>query len=270
MGGYPSVIVRVRDEREPLERALRSVRAQSLEAEIIVVDSGSRDGSLEVARAHADQVLQLVPEAFTFGGALNRGAAAASGAALVALSAHCHLPRPDWLARALAHLDSAEVAAAYGCLHGPDRAPLGGPFAQDAEHARRHPYYGLSNHASCLRAELWRELPFDENLTACEDKAWAWTVMDRGFRVMVDPALEVAKPHRQAAGTRALYARSSREAEALLRARVRRPISVRRAARAWWSELPQDGRRPALAHRINPHRIAECAGRWAGERRGAR
>ena len=73
MSGEASVIVRCRDEVRTLERTLESLRRQTVDPEIVVVDSGSSDGSLEVARRYADQLIEIPPETFTFGHALNVG-----------------------------------------------------------------------------------------------------------------------------------------------------------------------------------------------------
>ena len=260
-----SVIVRARDQRDALERALRSLREQTVPVEIVVVDSGSTDGALQVAREHADTVVEIDPAAFTFGGALNAGARAASGDIHFALSSHCRAEFPDWVERALAHYEHPRVAGTHGVRQRPDRAPLTEVFLQDAAHARAHPYWGFSNHASSWRADVWAQHPFDETLDACEDKAWAWRVMDDGWLIAVDPGLEISKRHRQAAGVRALYRRSRREAEALGRVMDLPPRGIGSAVRAWW-EVPRDGR-PAVRHRLNYFRMAEAAGRWAGERR---
>jgi rhamnosyltransferase len=260
-----SVIVRVKNERDLLERALLSLRDQTVAAEIVVVDSGSSDGSLDVARRHADRVLEI--DRFTFGRALNLGAEAASGEIHFALSAHCRAERRDWVERALAHYADARVAGTHGCRIQPDRRPLLDVVLQDAEHAARHPYWGFSNHASSWRANVWRRFRFDEEMEACEDKEWAWRVMDAGWRIAVDPLLDVTKDHRQLAGTRALYQRTRREAEALSRVRHHPRLRARQALRTWWSDVPRDGVYPPLFHRLNYYRAAEIAGRWAGERR---
>ena len=49
------MIVRSKNSERTIERTLRIVRAQTIEAEIIVVDSGSRDRTLEIARRWGDQ-----------------------------------------------------------------------------------------------------------------------------------------------------------------------------------------------------------------------
>lgn len=260
----------MKNERDLLERALRSVREQTIPVELVVVDSGSTDGSLDVAAALADELVEIPPERFTFGRALNVGAERASGDVHFALSSHCRAERRDWVELALGHYENPRVAGTHGTRLQPDRRPLLDVVLQDAELARRHPYWGFSNHASSWRADVWREHRFDEEIPTCEDKAWAWEVLEHGWLIAVDPALDVSKDHRQFAGTRALFDRSVREAEALARATPMPRRSLASAVRMWWSDVPRDGVYPPMFHRLNYYRAAEIAGRWVGERRARR
>src|SRR5215210_3886035 len=170
-----SAIVRCRDEASTLGRTLRTLTAQSVRPEIIVVDSGSTDGSLVHAEQFADKVVRIRPEEFSFGRALNIGAEAAVAPVHFALSAHCFAPR-DWVERSLAHYESPDVAATNGIQTFADGTRVTEPFRQDAAHARSNPWWGFSNHASSWRATVWREYPFDESMDYAEDREWAWRV----------------------------------------------------------------------------------------------
>src|SRR4051794_11037601 len=179
-GGYgsrvpaaASVIVRCRDEHDTLGRTLESLRAQTVAAEVIVVDSGSVDGSLELARRKADRVVEIPPQAFTYGYALNVGARAATTDLHFALSSHCFAP-PYWIERALTHYERPDVAAINGIQTLADGTPVTEPFVQDGAHARADPWWGYSNHAASWRASVWREHPFDEEMDYAEDREWAW------------------------------------------------------------------------------------------------
>ena len=115
MTGPPaSVIVRTRDAAATVERVFRALRAQTVESEILVVDSGSTDGTLDVARRWCDRLLTLSPSDFSFGRALNVGAAAARAPVHFALSAHCWPERTDWIERSLRHYERADAAGTSG------------------------------------------------------------------------------------------------------------------------------------------------------------
>ncbi len=70
----PSVVVRAKNKEQTIERALRGLRDQTVETEVILVDSGSTDRTVEIARPYCDQVISIPAEAFTYGRALNLGA----------------------------------------------------------------------------------------------------------------------------------------------------------------------------------------------------
>ena len=73
-----SVVIPVKDGGALLERVLGAVRAQG-EVELLVIDSGSRDGSREVARAAGAELIEIPPEDFGHGRTRNLGAERASG-----------------------------------------------------------------------------------------------------------------------------------------------------------------------------------------------
>jgi rhamnosyltransferase len=270
-----SVIVRCRNSERTIEAAFRSIRSQSIESEIIAVDSGSEDRTLEIAARLCDSVVALTPAEFTFGGALNAGARAASAPVHFALSSHCVLVRPDWIERSLAHYERSDVAATNGGGPVPGHGWLGRDphaghvFHQDHRHARAHPYWGFSNHASSWRASVWEEHRFDEQLRAAEDKEWALRVTAAGWVIAYDPALDVDRAHawQSAAG---FYRRKREEAQAIASFAEVWPYRLRDVAGDWWHDIPED-RHSALFHRLaNYRRLAGLLGRYTGHRRGIR
>jgi rhamnosyltransferase len=135
---------------------------------------------------------------------------------------------------------------------------------RDAREARARPFDGFSNHAASWRASVWEQHPFDEELDACEDKEWAWRVLDAGWTIVYDPLFWVSLVHRRQSGLRAFYRRVERESEALGRIGALEPMTLRDALAEWWSGFPADTPYPALFHRMNYLRAADIAGRYRG------
>src|SRR5207247_1489513 len=100
--------------RRALGSVLEAVLAQegASAAEVVALDSGSRDGTLALLARHPVRVEHLAR--FTYGAALNRGAALARGALVVYLSAHCRPLGRDWLVRLLAPFTDPQVVASFG------------------------------------------------------------------------------------------------------------------------------------------------------------
>lgn len=262
-----SVIVRCKDKFDTIESTLASVRRQTIPAEIVVVDSGSTDGTLDVAREWSDAVVEIPADEFSYGRSLNLGAQQARAPLHAAVSAHAPLPRRDWLERALAHHEREDVAGACGSGRSPDGHPLLEPYYQ-ALHEWT-PGWGFSNTASTWRASVWEQHPFDERMTACEDKEWGWRVLNAGWRLAFDPFLMVPGVHRRGAGLRALYRRTFNEARELV-LRTPTPPTTLRGALAWWWDVERNDLTPPLFQRLNYFRVTEVAGTYAGGRSARR
>jgi len=267
VGPAASVIVRCRDERDTLGRTLETLRAQTVPAEVIVVDSGSVDGSLELARREADRVLEIPPDSFTYGYSLNVGARAAQADVHFALSSHCFAP-PHWIERALAHYARKDVAATNGIQTLADGTPVTEPFVQDFAHARADPWWGFSNHASSWRASVWREHPFDERMDYAEDREWAWRVTGAGWKIVYDPQLWVDLSHSWR-GPRNFFARQRRAARAVAGFSGAPPYGLRELARDWWADIPDDRHSPTAHRFLNVGRFAGLLGHYVGRREAA-
>jgi rhamnosyltransferase len=266
------VIVRTRDEAGAIGRCLELLAAQEGLAggglEVIVVDSGSRDATVSIARgSELAKVLEIPPQSFTFGGALNLGAANAGGSILVALSAHAFPLDSRWLSRLVAPFADPLVACASGERFFPDGSPLSGPIRQDRGLAAAHPEWGYSNAAGAFRASLWRERPFRDDLPGCEDKEWSLHWIERGYVSVIDRALLVDHDHTHDP-VASIYRRARREAEGLATFLDLPPYGPRELAAEWWSDLRfyDSSLRARLSHR----RAARLLGAYAGRRRAAR
>ena len=271
-----SVIVRAHDEAAAIGRCLQLVGAQQVGGraiETIVVDSGSRDGTEAIAAANGARVISTAGEPFSFGGALNRGAAAAAGEILVALSAHAFPLDDGWLTRLVATFDDPQVACACGDRFWPDGTLLAGPVVFDRPMADRYPLWGYSNAAGAFRASLWRERPFREDLPACEDREWCRHWVQRGHVCVLDPTLLVDHDHTHDP-VLSIYRRARREAAGFatfMPPGALPPVRPRALAIDWWSDTSFYGSpwRARLSHR----RFARLLGTYvelAWARRSAR
>jgi rhamnosyltransferase len=265
-----SVVIRARDEIASMGRCLDLLLGQRLEQrtfELVLVDGGSRDGTIEAARGHGARVVTIPPQDFTFGGALNLGCANARGPLLVSLSAHAFPRDSSWLSRLLEPFEDPRVACAAGDAYAPDGARLVTRVEQDIALARRRPEWGYSNAAGAFRAELWRRRPFRSDLIACEDKEWAWHWLERGYLCVVDPSFVVEHDHTHDP-LRQIYGRARREAEGLTAFLGSDRYGPTELAREWWAE--PGTYRSAVKARLSHRRAARLLGAYAGRRRARR
>jgi rhamnosyltransferase len=262
------VVIRAKNEAAKIGTTLARLNAQTLhgQIELVVVDSGSADATVQIARDAGAALIEIPPESFTYGGALNTGCEGATTPFVVALSAHAFPPDERWLERLLQPFSDERVACACGYVMGPHAQPLAGRLVQDLELAQLNPYWGYSNSSGAFRTELWRERPFREDMVGTEDKEWAWYWLQRGKLVVVDPRFATEHSH-QDEGPRAVFRRSYNEWAGYASYLELEPYGARDLVRDWWTGL--DGYPSHRRARISWRRAAKLLGKWRGHHRRA-
>lgn len=192
-----SIVIRCRDEVRSLGPVLDAVLAQTgaPPTEVVALDSGSSDGTLELLARYPVRVEHLPPGTFSYGRALNRGAQSARGDVVVYLSAHCEPRSPTWLADLVAPFADGAVVATFG-----RQVPI--PSLNPIEAittCRNFPATGaagvrFSTANGAVRRSAVLDRPFDEEVPIAEDHLWACAVPP-GERIGYVPDAVVAHSH---------------------------------------------------------------------------
>ena len=257
-----TVLIRAKDEAKSIGRTLDLVARAD---EVVVVDSGSSDDTGGIARRAGARVIDIPAGSFTFGRALNVGAAAATGDVVIALSAHAFPRDEGWVERITDEFADPRVACACGYDSGPDGSPLTERTEQDAALLARWPLWGYTNASGAFRRSLWAKRRFREDLPGTEDKEWAAHWIAQGLICVMDPALGVEHGHDDE-DLRDNYVRAEREWRGFAMYTELPPYPAAALVREWWGE--RDGRSSAARARLSPRRIAQLAGKYAGCRWG--
>lgn len=181
-----AVVIRAFNEEAHIGRLLTGIGLQTTQPdEVILVDSGSTDATVSIAKAFDAEVVSIAPEDFSFGRALNRGIDATDADLVVIASAHVYPIFDDWLERLLGPFENRDVGLSFGR----QTVPPGGRFSErrlleqwfphESRSDSQHPFCNNANAA--IRRTLWREQPYDEHLTGLEDLAWAKALIARGM-----------------------------------------------------------------------------------------
>jgi glycosyltransferase involved in cell wall biosynthesis len=183
------------DEEPFLEAAVRSILAQTFgDFELILVDDGSRDGSLALARSFSDPRIAVLSDGVRRGlpARLNQIVGIARGEIVARMDAD-DVSHPARLARQLAVLDGDPSCSAVGTWAGliDEREET---FAVvEAAPALATPQTaldrGLIPHASMVARRAWLSAnPYDETLTRAEDRdLWCRTVGTTRFEAVPEP-----------------------------------------------------------------------------------
>ena len=174
--------------------------------EVLVIDSGSTDGTVEIAERYGASVHRIDPAEFDHGATRNLGASLTSGR-YVAFLVQDALPVDDgWLAAMVDVLDAdGTVAGVYGRqIPRRDSGPLtralmrdwptsgrerreqfaGGPESYGAlSPATRRSLAAFDNVNSCVRRSVWESLPFEQTHFG-EDLRWGKAVVEAGYTLV--------------------------------------------------------------------------------------
>jgi glycosyltransferase involved in cell wall biosynthesis len=206
------IVIRTLDESELIGRCLDTLARQrgGFALDVLVVDSGSTDGTVEIAQSYGHRVLNLDPGEFDYSKALNVGIAEVDGEFVVSLSAHAIPVDDEWLEKMIAPFAAADVAGVSSRqVPWPD-APwqevhrLRHQFADSGRSYSRGGGDGVvfSNAASAIRRAVWREEPF--LLPAAEDLEWAKRVIAAGWRIVYESEAAVYHSHDESPRAQAL------------------------------------------------------------------
>ena len=215
-----SVIVRTLNEARHLDDLLLMIARQrivDLDVEVVVVDSGSTDGTLAIAARRGCRIERIAKAEFSFGRSLNRGCAASGGDILVFVSGHCVPVDDGWLQALCQPVVDGRVAYAYGRQIGDDDSNYSERriFAKYFPDQSAIPQKGfLCNNANAaLLRSVWEAHPFDEDLTGLEDMELAKRLVARGMAIGYVAEAPVFHHHQESWA--AIRRRFEREALAL-------------------------------------------------------
>lgn len=271
-----SAVIRAYNEGKHIGRLLKGLEQQSVKLhEVILVDSGSTDDTVAIAEAAGCTVVPIAKTEFSFGRALNRGCAAASGDILLFASAHVYPVYDTYVEHIVNAFDRPGISIAYGRQVGDERTKFSEArvmlkwFPTENIWDQGHPFSNNAN-AAVLRS-AWQESPYDETLTGLEDLDFAQKALDRGGKIAYVADAPVVHVHEETWSiTRNRY---RREAIAYARIVEGSEMSLPRAASLAVSNIAGDYLDAAKAKRLQSNllsiplfRSAQFIGAWEGFR----
>lgn len=213
---WVSIVIPVKNGDYWLEQTLTALLSQELDKpfEIIVIDSGSTDASLDIIKRHPVQLIQIDPKSFNHGTTRNLGVQAAKGEYVVMTVQDARPADNQWLKNLLAGFDEGSVAGVCGqqiVAHDLDKNPIEWfrpisppgivkyhfPDFKEFEKLppdKKRQICGWDNVTSIYRTRALLDVPFRETSFA-EDALWAMDALKKGYKIVYNTAARVYHYH---------------------------------------------------------------------------
>lgn len=213
-----SVVIPIKNGIDTLRPCLDGIFSQTLAGslEVIAIDSGSTDGTLELLKEYPVRVHNLNPGEFNHGETRNLGVILSKGTFVVMTVQDAKPASDKWLELMLPHFENPEVAGVCGQQivgHDADKNPLqwfapageavprvvqfkNTPDFTSLPGKKQHEYCNWDDVNAMYRKSLKEKLPF-KTLMFSEDTLWAKDALSQGFAIVYDYRARVYHYHHQ-------------------------------------------------------------------------
>ncbi len=272
-----SIVIRTLNEGLYLGELLASIEAQESEhnVEVVIIDSGSTDETLSLAKQFDTRITFIKKQEFSFGRSLNMGCDFASGEVLAFVSGHCVPADTNWLSNLVAPIATGAAGYVYGRQIGRDNTKFSEHQVFEkyfpASDTHGNADYFCNNANAVLRRDVWQKYKFDEQITGLEDMELAQRYISKGGKVAYVPDSIVYHMHNENwSQTRRRY---EREALALRQIEPRLRLYLTEALRFFFVSLLHDSSKAMEQKQflmqfisIVNFRAAQYAGSYMGSR----
>ncbi|WP_430934756.1 glycosyltransferase family 2 protein [Saccharicrinis sp. 156] len=211
-----SIVIPVKNGISTIESCLDGIQKQTLfkQCEIIVIDSGSADGTLELVKNYPVRLVEIPPKAFNHGATRNFGVSLAKGE-FVVMTVQDATPADEfWLENMIRHFKDKEVAGVCGQQIVPHKKeynphlwfrPQSKPTIKSVQYTSKHEFLNLSPQdqrnacgwddvTAMYRKSCIVELPFQPVMFG-EDMIWAREALMAGHKLVYDNNVQVEHFH---------------------------------------------------------------------------
>lgn len=205
-----SVLILTKNEARNISQCLDAVFSQEWpgQPEVVLIDSGSSDETVEIAGRYPLQLYRLAAQSFHHARTRNLAAELAQGEYLVYLAADALPCSPGWLGALLRNFEDNSVGAVYGRHVARQDASIERRGVLETMYSETrlvksaackaelgYRYYHFSTVNCAIRKTVWNQTPFPKELNVCEDVAIAARILNAGWNIVYEPEAAVYHTH---------------------------------------------------------------------------
>jgi len=203
-----SIIILTKNAGDGFERTLEMIFSQKYdeEYEVIMIDSGSKDNTLTIAKKYPTKIYEIPPEEFGHGKTRNFGASLSKGNYLVFITQDAVPINNKWLESITKPLSDSRVAGVFGKQIPKENAnPMERFFLSQFYPERRKIRYSSQNLKineilfsdvnSAIRKDIWKRYKFNENIPIAEDYDIAKRILADNYIIIYEPNAGVYHSH---------------------------------------------------------------------------
>lgn len=214
-----TIVIPTKNAGTQFEKVLAAIFTQKTkyQYEVICVDSGSSDNTLEIINSFPCLLFRIPSQEFGHGKTRNYGASKGTGKYIVFITQDAMPVDESWLENFIDAMENNPDAAGGFGIHYPypdcnemDKRDLKRHFQNFGnetrvfyidDESRYHSDKGyqqflafFSDNNSCLRRTVWEKIPYD-NVNFSEDQIWARKVLEAGYGKLYCPTAGVYHSH---------------------------------------------------------------------------
>ncbi|MGD9015408.1 MAG: glycosyltransferase family 2 protein [Candidatus Omnitrophota bacterium] len=212
-----SIVILTKNEERYIGSTLDVVFRQDIDKkyEVIVIDSGSSDSTLEIVNKYSAKILKIPEQEFGHGRTRNKAAQLANGEILVFLNADATPINRDWLKSLISNFkNDKKIVGVYSRVYPrPNCNPLrfweilnedaGGSLIkyiedfnnyQHMKPRNKRKFLAFKSISCAIRRNSLLKYPF-ENIEFGEDLEWSRRVIEHGFKIVYERKSIVLHSH---------------------------------------------------------------------------